>query len=136
MRERHPELPDAIKAFLDKVASLGAYPEFRRSLNLKWDPPNGNTINLGYVMRNGEFWTDVTRWSAGDPSVAQTYVEDLAILFNGDYVLRDSGSAYVQFNGHAPRMEELIGLLDSWYEAIERFQNRIREYIAEEERDE
>jgi len=132
MRERHPDLPDNLQGFLDKLASLGVYPEFKRSLNLKWDPPSGNPVNLGYIMRNGQLWTDATPWSGTDPAIARAYADDVANMFGGQVAVRDNGNFYVAINDKAPRIENLVDHFDSWFDAIERFQQHMREHAAEE----
>ena len=133
MRERHPELPDAIKVFLDKLGQIGVYPEFRRSLIFKWEPPAGNTINLGYILRDGQLWTDVTNWSGADKAISDSYITELAEQFGGEVIVRETGKLYAAVNGKAPYIEDLVDQFDSWLGVIERFQNRIHEFIDEAE---
>ena len=131
MRERHPELPDALGAFLTKLADLNVYADFLRSLNLKWDPPTGKPINLGYIKRNGQLWTDAADWFLSDQKLAQSYVEDLAIIFGGEVMhIGNNQNPYVAVEGHAPRIETLMDKLDGWYDVIERFQGRVCENIS------
>ena len=56
MGELDEKLPGALKDFIGRASALGVYPEFRKSLIIKWDTPSGKTVNLGYIMKNGVFW--------------------------------------------------------------------------------
>jgi hypothetical protein len=134
MRERHTELPDALRSFFNKLDTIGVYAEFKRSLNLKWDPPEGKPINLGYIKRTGQLWTDTTSCFLSDQKLAQSYIEDLAILFDGEVVFSPtSKSPYVAVTGHAPRIETLIDKFDGWYDAIEKFQGHVCDNISMDE---
>jgi hypothetical protein len=130
MSARDANLPDELKGFIAKLSTLGVYPEFRQSLMFKWAAPSGRAVNLGYIMKDGKWWTDVTRWKDGDPSMAHQYVEDLAESFDGEVRVKDSGSRYVIFNGETPYIETLMDKQDGWIAAIEQFQNRIRQEFA------
>jgi len=133
MRERNADIPAKLQSFIGKLSAIGVYPEFRRSLNFKWDTPTGKTINLGYVLRSGVLWTDATSW--GDPSTVKMYMEDLADQFGGAIVSRASGSVYVVVDGKAPNIEALLDKLDDWLDAIVSFQERIRRSIVKEGQD-
>ena len=133
MRELSPDLPATLQGFIAKCAAIGVYPEFRRSLNFKWDAPTGRTVNLGYVLRNGPLWTDAT--NTDDPLMAQMYLDDLAARFGGSVVRRDSGNMYVVVDGKAPSIENLTDHLDGWITAIEKLQDRIREGMTKGRQD-
>ena len=132
MGELDEKLPGALKDFIGRASALGVYPEFRKSLIIKWDTPSGKTVNLGYIMKNGVFWTDAVGSGGRDPSIVRTYLDDLAQRFDGDVMMPESGFGYVVVDGKAPNIEKLMDKLDGWLGAIERFQNRIREDIARE----
>ncbi|PCJ61499.1 MAG: hypothetical protein COA65_00625 [Rhodospirillaceae bacterium] len=133
MKERASGLPESLKAFVDKLSALGVYPEFQRSLNLKWDPPSGKPINLGYIKRTGQLWTDAASWSLSDKKLARSYIEDLAEIFGGEimYIGKDK-IPYVAVEGHAPRIETLVDKLDVWHGAIEKLQDHVRQNISTE----
>src|SRR5713101_2710855 len=57
MAQRNPRLPEALKQFIAELESFGAYAEFLRSLNLKWDGTS-RTYHLGLIQRDGAVWTD------------------------------------------------------------------------------
>ena len=132
MAEIGAELPSVLKTFIGRLSALGVYPEFWRSLIFRWDTPSGKTVNLGYILKSGELWTDVVGWRGSDPSIVQTYIEDLAHRFDGDVLKRETGNGYVVVDGKVPHIEKLTDKLEGWLAAIERFQNRIREDIARE----
>ncbi|HEY9080476.1 hypothetical protein [Magnetovibrio sp.] len=129
IRQRTPDLPAVLKNFIAKCASIGVYPEFRRSLNFKWDSPSGKTINMGFITRNGQVWTDMSG------RIARKYVEDLAELFQGEITQSASGSMYVKVDGHGPRIENLVDRLDGWVDAMERHQGRILQETTNEAHD-
>ena len=135
MSERDAELPGLLKDFIGRLSALGVYPEFKRSLIFRWDTPSGETVNLGYIMKSGQLWTDAVGWSGGDPSMVRTYLEDLAQQFDGDVLKREKGMRYVVVDGKAPHIEKLTDKLEGYLGAIERYQNRIREDISSERRD-
>ena len=89
-------------------------------------------MNLGYILKSGELWTESVGWRGGDPSIVQTYLDDLAQRFDGDVMIRETGLRYVVVDGKVPHIEKLTDKMEGWFGAIERFQNRIREDIAGE----
>ena len=70
--ERGTKLPGVLKTFIGRLSALGVYPEFRRSLIFRWDTPSGKTVNLGYILKSGELWTESVGWTGSDPSIVQT----------------------------------------------------------------
>ncbi len=113
------------------LAKLGVYADLKRSLNLKWDPPNGKPINVGYIMRNGRLWTDAGHWFVPDQELSKAYIEALAQTFDG-HVYQSGKHQIVAKDSHAPRIETLMDDFDGWYEAIEKFIMSVREYLEEE----
>ncbi len=131
MKEHHPDLPKQLQSFIDNLAALGVYPEFKRSLILRWDSPEGRPVNLGYIMRDGKLWTD-TIGPSPSQRITRTYKDDLAKAFGGE-VFETAKTAYVAVDGKAPFIEGIMDNMDAWYEVIEQFQNRIRDHITENE---
>ena len=131
MRTRAPDLPDRINRFLDDIVAIEVRAEFRASLNLKWDQPEGNPVNLGYIRRGGEVWTDASYWQV-DHDLAEDYNLSLAKLLGGEvrtgrkkkdgggdrWVTRPDGSAFF--------IEELADRFADWRELMEEFQDSIR----------
>jgi hypothetical protein len=131
----NPAIPDKLRTFLDRVAQFEVRPEFRRSLNLKWDAPSGREVNLGYITRQGQVWTDVATTSLPDAKdLAHAYVEDLADAFGMEVDKTAFGDAWsIRSGGHAPRIDQIADKLDLWTQVIERFLNRLRTRLAGQE---
>ncbi|KNG92700.1 hypothetical protein ATO11_16980 [Pseudaestuariivita atlantica] len=106
MSELDDQLPQQIQKFLADLEPLGVYPEFKKSLILRWGTPSGDVANLGYIQRNGQVWTDQVSASLGDPDVAEAYLHKLAMAVGGE-VGEMSGRPYVTHSGKAP----LVGVL-------------------------
>lgn len=127
MRQRDPRLPDALKQFLERLAKIGVYVDMKRSLNIKWDrPSDGRDINLGYIQKNGQIWTNATAWFMSK-ELAIDYWKDVAAAWSDGVLDRMGawGEWYVAVNGRAPRIETLIDRLPAWAGAIERFIDRL-----------
>jgi len=124
MRERHPELPNRLKAFMDRLETIGVYSEFKKSLNFKWEPPTGKPVNLGYIMQDGMLWTDVSSRSSMDNR--HRYLEKLAKVFGGEVLYSDKGVGFVTINNKAPRIETVMNEFDGWYEVIKSYQETFR----------
>jgi hypothetical protein len=62
MAKLDPSLPDKLRAFIGRLEPLGVYADFQKSLNFRWDPPEGRTVSLGYITPNGEVWTDTANY--------------------------------------------------------------------------
>ena len=107
MAERNPALPEAINAFIDAVEPFGVYPELRASLLFKIDLPEiTGPINLGYIAKNGQFWTDMTSGRMPE-SVWQFYSQALADLIGGS--VKTEPSTYVVGNGgSAPFIDKFL----------------------------
>ena len=129
MQERSPEVPQQLKRFLDEVAAVDVRVEYKASLILKWDQPEGKPVNLGYIKRSGEVWTDASYWTV-DRTLADDYNQRLAQLFGGK-VRRGTTQKVplctVTRNDEAPfRIEEVVDRLSGWRGVIEEFQSAIR----------
>ncbi|MFC5066554.1 hypothetical protein [Flaviflagellibacter deserti] len=131
--KRGADLPALLKTFLAELEPLGVRPEFRKSLVLRWDPPEGKSINLGYIMQDGQIWTDATSWTSPSLSIAQRYVEVLAKEWGMqvDKERMSSGIWTIRVGGKAPRIEMVANRLSGWVTAIESFIGEVRTFIAE-----
>ena len=138
MRARASDLPEKLKRFLDDLAAIDIRAEFRASLNLKWDQPEGNPVNLGYIRRGGEVWTDASYWQVDD-DLAEDYNSALARLLGGEvrtgrrkkggggdrWVTHSDGSAFF--------IEELAERFSNWRVLMEDFQDAIRARLQDRE---
>lgn len=111
MAHRDPNLPDSIRRFLEKLEPLGVYPEWKASLNLYRDIPDGDRpLNAGYIQRNGQFYTS-TASSYGRSEIAKPYHIGVADLIDGKLYIsaNDWHECYATTNGKsAPRIETLL----------------------------
>ena len=131
MMGRSPDIPEKLKQFLDEVARINVRVEYLASLNLKWDPPEGKPVNLGYITPSGEIWTEASYWRV-DEDLAQDYNVRLAQLFGG-MVRRGrpnkdglSGRWVARHDGTPFSIEDVADQLSDWRGAIEEFQSAIR----------
>lgn len=105
--ERDPALPRAINAFIDAVEPLGVYPDLKATLSFKIDLPTfSSPINLGYIAKNGKFWTDAAAWKMPE-SVWRPYFEALAGLIGGS-VKTEPSTYVIGRDGAAPAIGELL----------------------------
>jgi hypothetical protein len=133
MAEKDRNLPDKIRNLLIALDPLGVYPEFKGSLNLKWDPPEGRPINLGYIKRTGEIWTDAVNWTAPN-EISHGYIEELAKAFSGRVEKVILKNWHVRIGDSVPRIWQIADKLDRWSAAIRRFIQRLTEHLEENAR--
>jgi hypothetical protein len=113
-----PGMPDALKAFLVRVEPLGVYPDLKTALSLKVDLPDApKPINLGYVARNGQLWTNPLS-STVPRDLALAYNERLAGLIGG--IVATPNEIALTTNGKsAPKLSQLLPQhADAWAGAI------------------
>lgn len=130
MSKRDPALPKRIRSFTKKLESLSVRADYQRSLNLKWAPPEGKPVNLGYILRDGQVWTDAVNWNLPN-EVSRPYIADLAETLAVE-IEKDAlkGKWHIRIDGHAPRIEQLADRLDDWYKVIERFVPNLQSHFS------
>lgn len=131
MEELGPDIPEKLKIFLDKLDGIGVRPDFLRTLNLKWDPPEGKPVNCLYIERGGFMWTEAASWFA-PKDIARVYITDLADKLRLDVSEKSNDGCWVSNDGKGPRITDEIERLDIWFECIERFINNLKNYLANE----
>lgn len=130
MEAQEAGLAKKIQGLLDEMEELGVYAEYKGSLNLKWDPPEGKSVNMGYITKAGVIWTEASNWMV--PSeLSHPYNEELADAL-GVEVHRE-GDWSIRLAGHGLRIAQISDKLDAWPPVVARFQDRIREFLAQEE---
>lgn len=82
MRDLNPSLPDQIQRFLEQLSRLRVYGEYLRALNLKWDAPDGRTVNRGIIQRDGLVWTNEAGMNSTE-DFGRRYNEALASAWGG-----------------------------------------------------
>jgi len=125
-------LPARLQAFLDQLETLGVYPDFQRALNLRWDPPEGKPVNLGYIVRAGQVWTECVNWTLPH-HLSHRYIENLAAAVGCD-VDKDSFRGdqwHLRKGGKAPWIEYMADHFDAWAKVIEGFLADLRRQLAD-----
>ncbi len=110
-------IPEKIQKLLAELEPMGVYPEFKKSLILRWGTPTGDVANLAYVQRNGQVWTDQVSDSLGDRDVALNYLRELASGIGGE-MGEISGRPYVTQFGKAPQVGVLLENLGVMFAAV------------------
>lgn len=131
MDQRGVGLAEYIRAFVRSLEPLGVYPELRGSLNLKAEVGGEKPVNLGYIQKNGQLWTDAVSWKMPlDPALE--YLTEVANLIGGS-VVQPNKSPYVAASATtAPRIEDLLPQHEvGWRAAIEKVLHRLRSETAE-----
>ena len=131
MAKIDPRLPDQLRAFITRVEPLGVYADFRKSLIFRWDPPEGKSINLGYIMRQGQVWTEGANAAKEERHL---YNEELAAAFGVEVERQSMGDNwYLKSNGRVLRIDQVSDRLDQWPAIIEHFMGRVRARLAREQ---
>jgi hypothetical protein len=117
----------SFERLISAASEIGVYPEFLKSLNLKWDQPGGKAVNLGYIFKYTSIWTDMAANSV-PRDLAHAYVEDLAKIWECQcHVLPTSGNWTLYKDGKPLRLREVLGRLSDWLGPMQRFIAAIQE---------
>lgn len=119
---KDPALPARLRALLSQLAPLGVVTEQKASLHLLAQVPGYDApLKLGYIAKNGQFWTDNVA-AAAPPAAAMSYLETLADIVCGSVNIEQA--PYVTTNGKsAPTILALLDQrhADAFFEAIAHF---------------
>jgi hypothetical protein len=118
LARRSSVLPGTLSAFIASLEPLGVYPELKGSLVLKVQlPDTAKPLNLGYIAKNGQLWTDYVT-STAPADAAHRYLQALASLIGG--VVSDKAMPGVTTNGtSAPFVDALLPVhAMAWRQAI------------------
>jgi hypothetical protein len=131
---RVPGARSALEHLIEGAGPLGVYPEFLKSLNLKWDRPGGKAVNLGYIYRHTvspSIWTDVATSAQAPRELAHSYVQDLATTWGCDvHTLPTSGNWTLYKSGQPLRLSTVLDRLGEWLGPIQRFISAIAKHDA------
>lgn len=131
---RDRALPDKLRAFLAELEPLGVTPEFRRSLTLRWHAVDGSSLNLAYIMKNGDVWTDAVHAASAQKNIrdlTRQYVQNLAVRVGGTTRSPNKSpeKIYVMVDGHAPKIEYLLKHSSSWIDEISALAEGINQWV-------
>jgi hypothetical protein len=135
MRDLSPALPEQIRSFLEQLSTLGVYGEYLRALNLKWDAPDGRTVNLGIIQRDGLVWTNEAGMTSTE-NFGRQYNEALASVWGGTADPTPWGAHtkwQVRLGGKTPRITAIAGRLDAWAEVLRRHLPQLETQIGKAE---
>jgi hypothetical protein len=76
----NPTLPERLRAFLERLEPIGVSPEFKKSLILRWRAADGTGLNVGYIMPDGQTWTDAVNWPARELGILDITHDYVRIL--------------------------------------------------------
>jgi hypothetical protein len=126
-----PGVRAPLQRLIDDVAELGVYPEFRASLNLKWDRPElGKSINLGYIMKSGAFWFDLASWSTPQEA-ALAYIKHVTSIFGAELHQFPKSQTWTPYKDGKPiRVQHVLPQLPALKSAMEQFIAEIKKHDA------
>ncbi len=134
MAKLDPALPGEIRAFLELVEPLGVRPEFRRSMILRWRAIDGTAFNIGYIMINGEVWTDMINTVSIDPRVhaaTGNYLAELATAIGGSVkaIQNNELKNYIAIDNKALQITQLLKYGDEWAVRIQELSQAVNEIL-------
>jgi hypothetical protein len=130
LEHRVPGARKGLEKFIQDVAPLGVYPDFLKSLVLRWDVSGSKSVNLGYISKNGSIWTDLSVLSS-PRELAHTYVSEVAAAFDSEVHTLPSSGNWTPYRGDRPlRLASVMDHLDAWIEPMRHFMAAINEHSA------
>lgn len=111
-----------VRSFLDNIASLGIYPEFRKSLVLRWEAATDFILSPGYIETSGRVWLS-NGWNSanrlGNIAAGDRYLERVASIVGGTVRRYEKNwPDVIGPDGRAVDVRELLRHADAWREAI------------------
>ncbi|SFP85921.1 hypothetical protein [Sphingomonas rubra] len=112
-----PTLPQALAAFVARLAPLGVVAEQKASLSLKADVGGPKLVNLSSISKSGQLWTDYLSNSV-PVALATRYNQQLAHLIGGKVAATPTPRLLAQTGG-APLVSALLPKhQDAWVDII------------------
>ena len=119
-------LAGRIARFVESLEPLGVTPEYRASLILRFVLPSGNRMNLGYIMKTGEIWTNLVHPDEVPHEISNQYVADIATAFDCEINKTRYAPVWCAMMGKsAPYIQNVTDSLDAWAEAIAKYLKEI-----------
>jgi len=139
LTQSDPELPAALRRFIERVSDLGIETDFgQSSLVLRWRAIGYDKWNFGSVHTSGRLYTDMIDYQArqfGRPELSHRYQETLCALIPGARIKK---SKTTQSVAKASGLIEVQDLLENekrqlgWIAAIEEFMDAVKAIDATE----
>jgi hypothetical protein len=134
LEKSEPGLPTQLDAFLDRAEEHGVFPQFAKSLLLKWRSPDGKDFNVGYITIEGNFRTEAINWtpdSLGLVHLAQEYQDVLAQLIGANVrQTPNPNSWYLVTEGTTlPKATTMLARQTEWISAIEAYTSKLAEAL-------
>jgi hypothetical protein len=115
-----PGVEAPLQAFIDRLATIGIYTEFKGAMNFKHERPGAkNPINLGYLKKNGRFFSSPAGW--WDLSkIGQQYHAQLAKIIGGTVKASAKlDNRYATTDGkRAPKIDRLLEAEDEVFKLM------------------
>ena len=125
MRGIDADLPRQINDMLGRLENLGVYPEFKKTMILRWATPDGNTAHLGCVYRNGSIFFEDVATSLPDREAAAWFLSALADAY-GFELVDWSGGKTLRTAGKPPKIGQIAQHPDGFVSAVEGLEKRVR----------
>jgi hypothetical protein len=101
------------------------YPEFKKSMILRWASAAGDTAQLGCVYRNGSVFFEDVATSLPDRGAAEWFLSALADAY-GCELVDWSGGKTLRAAGKPPKIGQIAQHPDGFVSAVEGLEKRIR----------
>lgn len=132
-----PQLPEALKTFLENAGELGVFVEpAAKSIQLRWRGPDDVVYALGGIDQHGKLLTDSVNWKPNqinEVDLSHEYLERLASLVGGTvrrtqsptawYVVRDGKRR--GYNESLPQAIDLLSRPNEWLETVRWYTGRL-----------
>ena len=113
------ELRNKLEEFVSTLETIAVYPDFKSSLSLKWDTPQGRAINLGYITRDGSITIESYHWapSASHVTLSEEYIQRLSNVLIG----KVHKHRLLTVDNKCFRINEIAEKFDDWHTEISTF---------------
>lgn len=125
MRDIDADLPRQLSDMLGRLETFGVYPEFKKSMILRWAPPDGGTAQLGCIYRNGSVFFEDVATSLPNRGAAEWFLSALADAY-GFELVDWSGGKTLRAAGKPPKIGQIVQHPDGFVSAVEGLEKRIR----------
>jgi hypothetical protein len=125
MRDIDADLPRQLSDMLGRLETFGVYPEFKKSMILRWATPDGGTAQLGCVYRNGSVFFEDVATSLPNRDAAEWFLSALVDSY-GFELVDWSGGKTLRTEGKPPKIGQIAQHPDGFVSAVEGLEKRVR----------